>query len=132
MTLRNKVAVLCLVPTIFLVNCARVQAPPPPTTEPGFSQEFTVAGVRVVIAAKAARTLALFAYTTKRFGPDSTWGHRAVDDIRVRLRYIMPSSDSTRMLVEYWGRCDRGGVACLKGEFSALAAGIVAEEAVPQ
>jgi len=131
-TLRQKLVVACLISTPFLVTCARVQAPPPPASEPGLSQELTVPGVRVVIAAKAARTLALFAYTTKRFGPDSTWGHRAVDDMRVRLRYIMPSSDSTRMLVEYWGRCDRGGVACLKGEFSALAAGIVAEEAVPQ
>ena len=86
----------------------------------------------MVIAAKAARTLALFAYNTKRFGSDSTWGHRAVDDMQVRLRYTMPSRDSTRMLVEYWGRCERGGGACLKGEFAALAAGIMQEEPVPQ
>lgn len=89
-------------------------------------------GVPVAIAAKAARTLATYAYTTKRFGTDSTWGYRAVDDMSVRLRYTTPSRDSTRMLVEYWGRCERGGVACLRGELAALAAGITQEEATPQ
>ena len=89
-------------------------------------------GVPVAVAAKAARTLALYAYTTKRFGRDSTWGYRAVDNMSVRLRYTMRSQDSTRMLVEYWGRCERGGVACLRADLTALAAGISQEEAAPQ
>ncbi|MBC7790004.1 MAG: hypothetical protein H7Z74_08655 [Anaerolineae bacterium] len=118
--------------SFLLATCARVQAPSPPSSEPALSEELTVIGVRLTVAAKAARTLALYAYTTKRFGSDSTWGYRAVDAMSVRLRYTMPVRDSTRVVVEYWGRCERGGVACMRGELAALAGGITQEEVAPQ
>ena len=103
-------------------------APPPPAGQPTFSQDFLIAGSPITIAAKAARTLADLAYTTRRFGRDSTWGYRAADSIHVRLRYVAPSSDSTRVLAEYWGPCDR---ACLRGELALLTAGLTAEEPPP-
>lgn len=115
--------------SLFIAACGRVQAPSPPASEPGFQQEVVVAGAPITVAAKAARTLARFAYNTRRFGSDSTWAYRAVDRINVRLRYVMPSRDSTRILAEYWGVCERRG--CLQAELAGLVAGITAEEAPP-
>jgi hypothetical protein len=71
-------------------------------------------------------------YVTRRFGSDSTWGYRAVDSIHVRLRYLRPSPDSTRIVADYWGRCEQGGVSCLRGEFLLLATGVSSEEGPPQ
>lgn len=112
--------------------CASVRAPAPPAMEPALMEEVTVLGAPVTMAAKSARTLALLQYTTRRFGSDSTWGYRSVDSIHVRLRYLRPSSDSTRIVAEYWGRCETGTPSCLRGEFLLLAQGVTAEEGVPQ
>lgn len=109
-----------------------VVAPPPPPEMPALTEDFAVAGVPVAVAAKAARTLALLQYTTRRFGADSTWGYRSVDSFHVRLRYVRPSGDSTRVVAEYWGRCEKGGVSCLRGEFVLLASGVATEEGPPQ
>ena len=112
--------------------CGRVLAPAPPPSQPDLFEQFTIGGVPLTIAAKSARTLSQLQYTTRRFGSDSTWGWRSVDSIHVRLRYQRPSSDSTRIVAEYWGTCEDGGNSCLRGEFVLLASGVSAEEAVPQ
>lgn len=115
-----------------IAACGRVVAPAPPPTQPDLFEELTINGVPVTIAAKSARTLSALQYTTRRFGSDSTWGWRSVDSIHVRLRYQRPSSDSTRIVAEYWGECEDGGNSCLRGEFVLLASGVSAVEAVPQ
>ena len=112
--------------------CGRVVAPSPPPAQADLFEQFTVSGVPVAIAAKTARTLGNLQYITRRFGSDSTWGYRSVDSIHVRLRYQSPSSDSTRIVAEYWGRCEEGGNSCLRGEFVLLASGVSSEEPVPQ
>jgi hypothetical protein len=112
--------------------CGRIVATSPPASEPDLFEQVTVAGVPVATAAKAARTLANLQYTTRRFGADSTWGWRSVDSIHVRLRYQRPSADSTRVVAEYWGKCEQPGASCLRGEFLLLATGISSEEAPPQ
>jgi hypothetical protein len=112
--------------------CGRVVAPAPPPSAPDLFEQVTVAGVPTSVAAKAARSLGNLQYITKRFGTDSTWGWRSVDSIHVRLRYQRPSGDSTRVVAEYWGRCEERGPSCLRGEFILLASGIAAEEAPPQ
>jgi len=117
---------------IVAAACAGVLAPAPPAVEPALMQDFTVLGATVSIAAKSARTLSQLQYTTRRFGVDSTWGYRSVDSIHVRLRYQRPAADSTRIVAEYWGKCENGGVSCLRGEFVLLGQGVMAEEAVPQ
>ncbi|MEJ7812948.1 MAG: hypothetical protein WKG32_21210 [Gemmatimonadaceae bacterium] len=116
---------------VLVTACARVQAPPPPAGAPALSQELTVPGTRLAVAAKSARTLGDLSYTTRRFGSDSTWGYRAGEGLAVRLRYSMPSRDSTRLLLEFWGRCEERGVSCLRGELALLASAIVAVEAPP-
>ncbi len=126
-----RLAVVVIATALATACASRVQAPPPPASAPGFSEELVVAGPPVTVAAKAARTLGMFSYNTRRFGADSTWGYRATDRVNIRLRYVRPSRDSTRILAELWGTCERGGQACLRGEFAALAAGIRAEEGPP-
>jgi hypothetical protein len=115
-----------------VMACGAVVASAPPPSEPNLFEEFTIAGAPITIAAKSARTLANLQYVTRRFGDDSTWGYRAVDSFHVRLRYVRPSPDSTRVVAEYWGRCEQGGVSCLRGEFVLLANGVGSEEAPPQ
>lgn len=112
--------------------CGRVVAQSPPPSQADLFEEYTIDGVPLTIAAKSARTLSLLQYTTRRFGSDSTWGWRSVDSIHVRLRYQRASPDSTRIVAEYWGRCEEGGTSCLRGEFALLVNGVAAEEAVPQ
>jgi len=78
-----------------------------------------VEGVRVTVAARAARALSEAGFRTKRFGSDSTWGTKSTDQAAIRLRYSTPSGDSTRVFVELWmpcsssGRCGRAEVATL-------------------
>ena len=112
-----------------MLACGRVLAPPPPASEPAFTQDFLIAGTPITIAAKAARTLGELSYSTRRFGRDSTWGYRAADSIHVRIRYAAPSRNSTRVLVEYWGRCERD---CLRQELALFATGLTAEEPPPE
>ena len=120
-----------LIPVLLgVVACARVVAPAPPGAAPDFSRDTIVAGHPAVVAAKAARALYDISFSTRRFGSDSTWGWLPSERIAARLRYTMPSRDSTRVLVELWGRC--GGAGCLDPVFRTLIARIEAEEAPPQ
>ena len=112
--------------------CGRVVAPSPPPSEPDLFETVTLPGVSIALAAKSARTLQDLQYITRRFGSDSTWGFRSVDSFHVRVRYLRASPDSTRLVGEYWGRCEDGGNSCLRGEFFLLVQGVAAEEAVPQ
>jgi hypothetical protein len=112
--------------------CGRVVAPSPPPSEPDLFETVTVPGVAIALAAKSARTLQDLQYITRRFGSDSTWGFRSVDSFHVRVRYLRSSPDSTRLVGEYWGRCEDGGNSCLRGEFFLLVQGVAAEEVAPQ
>lgn len=123
---------LALAAMVAVVACGGIVASPPPPAQPDLFEDFTIAGVPIAIAAKSARTLSNLSYVTRRFGADSTWGFRSVDSIHVRLRYLRPTSDSTRVVAEYWGRCENGGIGCLRGEFMLLATGVSSEEAPPQ
>lgn len=90
-----------------------------------------VAGAPISVAAKSARALQDAGFATRRFSSDSTWGSRAADGKNARLRYTLPSRDSTRVMVELWGTCDRGGRGCLLGEFVRLVAALTTEEQPP-
>ena len=114
------------------VACGRVVAPSPPPSEPDLFETVTLPGVSIALAAKSARTLQDLQYITRRFGSDSTWGFRSVDSFHVRVRYLRSSPDSTRLVGEYWGRCEDGGNGCLRGEFFLLVQGVAAEEVAPQ
>ena len=101
------------------VACARAVASPPPTGAPSANQEVMVGGKRVSVAARGARALQEFGFSTRRFGSDSTWGYRAASTTSARLRYAQWSDDSTRVLIELWlpcgtrTGCGRGDVARL-------------------
>lgn len=116
---------------VVLVACGRVRAPAPPPGAPSLSEVVTVSGVPITVAARAARSLYDLSFITRRFGSDSTWGYQANDSIHARLRYVQPSSDSTRVLVELWSRC-RPAPGCLRPHLLALSARLSAEEAPPQ
>ncbi|MDQ6886917.1 MAG: hypothetical protein M3068_06440 [Gemmatimonadota bacterium] len=119
-----------LVMTVAIAACAGTIAPPPPQTAPVLSAGVTVLGSPIVIAARASRILQRYAYSTKRFSSDSTWGYRAVDQIAVRIRYASPAQDSTRAYVEIWGKCETKDF-CLREEMARLAAGLGSEEPPP-
>ncbi|MGI8498387.1 MAG: hypothetical protein ACR2OG_12475 [Gemmatimonadaceae bacterium] len=116
--------------TLAIAACAGTIAPPPPNTPPVLSAGVTVLGSPITIAARASRILQRYAYNTKRFSSDSTWGYRSVDQIAVRIRYASPAQDSTRAFVEMWGRCEVRAV-CLRDEMARLAAGLGSEEPPP-
>lgn len=90
---------------LLLAGCARVIATPPPSDTPAFSEVRVVAGVPVVLAARAARALQESGFATRRFGSDSIWGSRSAESAAVRLRYSRASDDSTRVLFEIWIPC---------------------------
>jgi len=115
-----------------IVSCGRVISPPPPTTVPQVSHVVTVVGAPVVVAARAARTLQDYGYVTRRFGGDSTWGFRGADSIAARLRYVRAATDSSRVLIELWGRCPRDQEECLHGHVVVIVSGMTAQEAPPQ
>ena len=54
----------------------------------------------------------------------------SVDTTAVRLRYTRPSDDSTRVLVELWGRCARQR-ACASGAIASLVEGMSTADAPP-
>jgi hypothetical protein len=112
--------------------CASAIGKAPPSEEPAFTRIVVVPGAPIVTAAKAARALQDNGYATRRFRSDSTWGSRASDNMNARLRYTSPSSDSTRILVELWGKCERGGRNCFVGELVRLVGALTTEEAPPQ
>ena len=111
--------------------CGQVISPPPPSNPPQLTHEVVVQGQPIVVAARAARTMQRYAFNTKRFGQDSTWGFRAADSINARLRYTRPHDDSTRVLVEMWGKCPPRE-RCFHGDLMLLLAGLVTEDAPPQ
>jgi hypothetical protein len=111
--------------------CGRIISPPPPSSAPELTHEVVVQGAPIVVAARGARTLQRYSFNTKRFGPDSTWGFRAADSINARLRYTRPTDDSTRVLIEMWGRCP-ARQRCFQGDLMVLLAGLVTEEGPPQ
>ena len=127
-----RLALRLLLPALcsLLSSCARVVAPPPPSSAPDVSDVGHVAGDRVVVAAKAARTLADLTFTTRRFGSDSIWGFRAQDKLAARLRYGRGTADSVRIYMELWGSCaeDR---RCNRYDVRAILERIRAEEAAP-
>jgi hypothetical protein len=111
--------------------CGGVIAPPPPATAPAVSEVVVVPGAPITVAARAARGLQEQSFTTRRFSSDSTWAYRASDDVAARLRYTMPSRDSTRVLIEMWGQCpDRR--PCLRADLFALVARMSTAEPPPQ
>ena len=112
--------------------CGRIISPPPPSNAPELQQEVIVAGSPIVIAARAARTMQRYSYNTKRFGSDSTWGFRAADSINMRLRYTRPYDDSTRVLIEMWGKCEDRRRRCFAGDLAVLLVGLQTEEGPPQ
>jgi hypothetical protein len=117
--------------TALLAGCGTIISPPPPLAPPAFSQEAMLPGTPVVVAARGARTLQRLSFITRRFGSDSTWGHKSVDSTHVRMRYAQPRSDSTRVFVEYWGRCREGGTACLRALHEVLVLAMGSEEPPP-
>ncbi len=124
---------VAVIPALCLaLACGRVVSPSPPPSEPDLFETVTLPGVSIALAAKSARTLQDLQYITRRFGSDSTWGFRSVDSIHVRVRYLRASPDSTRLVGEYWGRCEERGNSCLRGEFFLLVQGVAAEEVAPQ
>ena len=117
---------------VLAAACASAIGKAPPNEEPVFTRIVVVPGAPIVTAAKAARTLQDNGYATRRFRSDSTWASRASDNMNARLRYTSPSADSTRILVEMWGKCERGGRNCFVGELVRLVAALTTEEAPPQ
>ena len=114
------------------IACGTIIAPAPPPTRPSLGLVAMVPGPPIVVAARAARTLQQYSFTTKRFSSDSTWGYRPADSTHIRLRYSLPRSDSTRVFVEYWGRCREGGDRCLRGLHEVIVFGLTVDEGPPQ
>ena len=110
--------------------CGQVIAPPPPAATPQVQREGVVPGTQIVIAARAARVLQEYGFTTKRFSDDSLWGFRKTDDIAARLRYA-PKADSTRVLIELWGRC-QDPRSCMQGDIAVILIRLAQAEAPPQ
>jgi hypothetical protein len=123
-------AALTAAAAVALAACGGVIAPPPPAAAPQVQREGVVPGTPIVISARAARVLQEYGFTTKRFSDDSLWGLRAADDIAARLRYA-PKADSTRVLVELWGKCqDRR--TCMQGDIAVILTRLAEAEAPPQ
>jgi hypothetical protein len=112
-------------------GCAGAVGKQPPATEAEMTRIVVVAGHPVSVAAKSARALQDAGFATKRFSSDSTWASRAADNFNARLRYTMPNRDSTRIMVELWGKCERGGKGCLVGELVRLVGALTTEEEPP-
>jgi hypothetical protein len=113
-------------------SCGRVIAPPPPSGAPHASESAMVAGPPISVAARAARVLTDFTFTTRRFGSDSTWGYQAADSIHARLRYVRPQQDSTRVILELWGHCGKNPPPCGSLYAQSILQAIAATEAPPQ
>jgi hypothetical protein len=128
---RTSARKLAVFAAVFAAACAGALAKAPPAEPAAFARVVVVPGAVIVNAAKSARALQDAGFATRRFSSDSTWGTRAADDIAARLRYSSPSRDSTRVLVELWGKCERGGTNCLLGEFVRLVSILTTEEAPP-
>jgi hypothetical protein len=91
----------------------------------------TVPGVPVVVAARGARALQESGFATRRFGSDSAWAAKSSESAAARLRYVKPSNDSTRVLLELWLPC-AGQRGCGLPEAATLFARLTAEEETPE
>ena len=120
----------CVAALVAAAACGRIISPPPPSNAPEMTHEVVVPGQPIVVAARGARTLQQYSFNTKRFGQDSTWGFRKVDSVNARLRYTRPHDDSTRVLIEMWGKCPPRQ-RCFQGDLMLLLAGLTSEEAPP-
>ena len=114
-----------------LAACGRIIAPAPPSATADASDVAMFSGAPIAIAARAARVLTDLSYTTKRFGSDSTWGFRATDSVHARLRYAPAGGDSTRVLLELWGRCGRE-TRCRSGDGAGVLLLIGQADPIPQ
>ena len=123
--------VRCVPAALLLVACGHVVATAPPSGAPTFSDVRTVAGVPVVVAARAARALQVSGFATRRFGSDSAWAAKSSESAAARIRYVRPSSDSTRVLLELWLPC-AGSRGCGRAEAATFFGRIQAEEGVPE
>ncbi|HET7457588.1 MAG TPA: hypothetical protein VFJ74_08025 [Gemmatimonadaceae bacterium] len=110
--------------------CARVVASAPPDTAPSVNQVALFEGTKTPIAARGARALQEFGFTTRRFGADSTWGYRSQSRTAARLRYASSSGDSTRVLIELWLPCGNG-YGCGRGDFLRLVSRMQRGEETP-
>ena len=124
-------ATAALAGVVLAAACGGIIAPPPPAAAPQVQREGVVPGTPIVIAARAARVLQDYGFTTKRFSDDSLWGLRAADDIAARLRYAPRSSDSTRVFVELWGKC-QDPRSCMQGDVAVILARISQPDEPPQ
>ena len=122
---------LALASVAAALGCARALSSPPPAGQPAATRMVVVSGVRIVVAAHAARTLEGMNFATRRFSADSTWGFRKNDALSARLRYTSPSQDSTRVLLELWGPCENRG-ACLRRDIAEILNGLMTEDGPPQ
>jgi hypothetical protein len=111
--------------------CGHVVATAPPSSAPTFSAVHVVPGVPVVVAARAVRALQDGGFTTHRFGSDSTWATKSSEKAAARLRYVHPSSDSTRVLLELWLPC-AGERTCGHAEAATLFSRLREEEGTPE
>ena len=128
----NRRRQIALAAILVTAACAGAVGKPPPPANADFTRIIVVPGAAIVNAAKSARALQSAGFATRRFRSDSTWGSRAADNMSARLRYTSPSRDSTRILVELWGKCERGGRNCFVGELVRLVAALTTEEGPPQ
>jgi hypothetical protein len=110
--------------------CGHVVATAPPAAAPAFSVVHTVPGVPVVVAARAVRALQESGFTTRRFGSDSAWAAKPSEKAAARLRYVRPSNDSTRVLLELWLPC-AGDRTCGRAEAATLLGRLREEEGAP-
>jgi hypothetical protein len=119
-------------PLLAFLACGHVVATAPPAGTPVFSVVHTVPGVPVVVAARAARALQDGGFATRRFGSDSAWATKSSEKAAARLRYVKPSSDSTKVLLELWLPCAAGDRACGRAEAATLFGRLHEEEGTPE
>ena len=115
---------------MLLTACGHVVATAPPASTPVFSVVHTVPGVPVVVAARASRALQDGGFATRRFGSDSAWAMKSSEKAAARLRYVQPSSDSTKVLLELWLPC-AGERTCGRAEAATLIGRLREEDAMP-
>jgi hypothetical protein len=117
--------------TLALAACGHVVATAPPSGAPALSVVRTVPGVPMVVAARSARSLQESGFATRRFGSDSAWATKSSESAAARLRYVKPSNDSTRVLLELWLPC-AGQRGCGQPEAATFFARLTEEEGTPE
>jgi hypothetical protein len=120
----------CIAVPLLVTACGHVVATAPPASVPTFSAVHTVPGVPVVVAARAVRALQVSGFTTRRFGSDSAWAAKTSEKAAARVRYVRPSNDSTRVLLELWLPC-AGERTCGRAEAVTFFGSLREEEGTP-